>query len=134
MSLMLLIIFPTVKQTWPCRDDVLPNGFYCSFLNTHHRKNINWCFELYLMCYSWCKILSAIYRKWSETDTCLNYPDSNWHFICLQHPYIRYILIGNTRYRFRDTYPLCSATGMLSGKLTMWKFKSWQVSFSTDPN
>ena len=41
MSLMLLIVFPTVKQTRPCRDHVLLNVLYCSFLNTHLRKNIN---------------------------------------------------------------------------------------------
>jgi hypothetical protein len=57
MSLTLLIIFPRVKQTWHCRDDVLPNVFYCSFHNTHLRKNINWCFEFYFMGYSWGKIL-----------------------------------------------------------------------------
>jgi hypothetical protein len=57
----LSITFPTVKQTWPCRDDVLPNVFYCSFLNTHLRKNINWCFKFYFMCYSWGKIIEHLY-------------------------------------------------------------------------
>ena len=50
-------------------------------------------------------------------------PMSIESFNCLQQPSIRDILIGNNRcgisYQFRDTYPLCSATGMLSGKLTM---------------
>ena len=65
-------------------------------------------------------------------------PKAIENFICLQHPYIRDILIGNTRcgisYQYRDTHTICSTTGMLSGKLTMCKFKSCQVSFSTDPN
>ena len=36
-------------------------------------------------------------------------------------------------WNIESTYPICSATGMLSGKFTMWNFKLCQVSLSADP-
>jgi hypothetical protein len=141
---MLLILFPTVKQTWPCCDDVRSNVFYCSFLNTNNKKKRQLKLWILPMCYSRYKILEHVdlienlskininrylfkWSRWPLKDLCV-----------LQHPYIRDILIWNTRcgisYQFRDIYTICSTTGMLSGQFTMWKFRSCQISFSTDPN